>query len=183
MHKLLDTLTELYVYYIFILLFSFLVWHLASQGKHRTVRAWRQNNGKEALPNVIFAVCVRVKPAPFSFIEILIIRRGSRKYWTGGRNCINYQAEPGGANLFFGLTYKGKQGGVRRVIYMVNPRLIIYSSIHIKAMFIHIFLTSYKLWRLTYFSTLAAWCILMNGEFLKCYFCNKKKPLWPYCVF
>ena len=35
----------------------------------------------------------------------------------GGANCINYQSEPGrgGANLFFGLTYKGKQGGVRRV--------------------------------------------------------------------
>ena len=30
----------------------------------------------------------------------------------GGANCINYQSEPGrgGANLFFGLTYKGEQG-------------------------------------------------------------------------
>ena len=29
---------------------------------------------------------------------------------TWGRNCINYQAEPGGANLFCCLTYKGEQG-------------------------------------------------------------------------
>ena len=38
-----------------------------------------------------------------------------------GGACINHQAEPGGANLFFCLTYKGEQGGVRRVIYMVKP--------------------------------------------------------------
>ena len=32
----------------------------------------------------------------------------------GGANSINYQTEPGrggGANLFFGLTYKGERGG------------------------------------------------------------------------
>ena len=28
----------------------------------------------------------------------------------GGENSINYQTEPGGANVFFGLTYKGEQG-------------------------------------------------------------------------
>ena len=28
----------------------------------------------------------------------------------GGANGKNYQTEPGGANLFFGLTYKGEQG-------------------------------------------------------------------------
>ena len=41
----------------------------------------------------------------------------------GGANNINYQTEPGGANLFFGLTYKGEQGGVRRVRPPLNPRL------------------------------------------------------------
>ena len=52
-------------------------------------------------------------------------RRGSRNYWTWGRNCINYQAEPGGGAdiYFFCLTYNSEQGGVRRVICMVNPRL------------------------------------------------------------
>ena len=41
----------------------------------------------------------------------------------GGANSNNYQTEPGGANLFFGLTYKGEQGGVRRVRPPLNPRL------------------------------------------------------------
>ena len=42
----------------------------------------------------------------------------------GGVNSMNYQTEAGGANLFFGLTYKGEQGGVRRVRPPLNPRLI-----------------------------------------------------------
>ena len=33
----------------------------------------------------------------------------------GGANSKNYQTEPGAVNLFFGLTYKVEQGGVRRV--------------------------------------------------------------------
>ena len=33
----------------------------------------------------------------------------------GGANSKNYQTEPGGADLFFGLAYKGEQGRVRRV--------------------------------------------------------------------
>ena len=33
----------------------------------------------------------------------------------GGANSKNYRTEPGGANLLFGLIYKGEQGGVRRV--------------------------------------------------------------------
>ena len=41
----------------------------------------------------------------------------------GGANSINYQTEPGGANLFFSLAYKGEQGGVRRVRPPLNPRL------------------------------------------------------------
>ena len=43
----------------------------------------------------------------------------------GGANSINYQTEPGGVDLFFGLTYKSEQGGVRRVRPPLNPRLII----------------------------------------------------------
>ena len=41
----------------------------------------------------------------------------------GGANSKNYQTEPGGADLFFGLAYKGEQGGVRRVRPPLNPRL------------------------------------------------------------
>ena len=41
----------------------------------------------------------------------------------GGANSINYQTEQGGATLFFCLTYKGEQGGVRRVHPSLNPRL------------------------------------------------------------
>ena len=41
----------------------------------------------------------------------------------GGANSVNYQTEPGGATLFFCLTYKAKQGGVRRVRPPLNPRL------------------------------------------------------------
>ena len=44
----------------------------------------------------------------------------------GGANSKNHQTEPGGANLFFGLTYKGEQGGVRRVRPPLSPRLCPY---------------------------------------------------------
>ena len=33
----------------------------------------------------------------------------------GGANIIEYQTEPGAPNNFFCITYKGEQGGVRRV--------------------------------------------------------------------
>ena len=48
-----------------------------------------------------------------------IVNLGAQQYklsgWTGG----------GGANLFFGLTYKSEQGGVRRVRPPLNPRLLV----------------------------------------------------------
>ena len=43
----------------------------------------------------------------------------------GGANSKHYQTEPGGANIFFGPTYKGERGGgVRRVRPPLNPRLV-----------------------------------------------------------
>ena len=39
-----------------------------------------------------------------------VLQARIQKILNRGRNCINYQAEPGGANLFFGLTYKGERG-------------------------------------------------------------------------
>ena len=41
----------------------------------------------------------------------------------GGANSKNYQTEPGGAYLCFGLTYKGEHGGRAPGAPPLNPRL------------------------------------------------------------
>ena len=48
-----------------------------------------------------------------------MLNRGAQTVWIIRVN----RGGGGGANLFFGLTYKGEQGGVRRVRPPLNPRL------------------------------------------------------------
>ena len=57
-------------------------------------------------------------------IKTNITRRGCRKYWTCGRNCIYYQAEPGDANLFFFVLHIRANRGRAPGAPPLNPRLI-----------------------------------------------------------
>ena len=103
----------------------------------------------------------------------IFTRRRSRKYWTRGRNSINYQAEPGGSNYFFVLHIKANRGRAPAAPPL-NPRLftrqstILTRQIHIRQtrhsqlilrnlIKSHIYCGSYR------FTAISGWCIRKAG--------------------